>query len=212
MRLGVCLFDELEQLICPSGEPRSTNEFVKTDMGTPKVESSARRGLRLFSLLFAVILVVGLSIDLVRTSEAWSWEARKVRITRSEIVHDPDANGRPGSWAHDFLRIDFRDLGDGKNVQHVRLGFGPQSPPTGPFSYFGGSTPESYPIGKEIVAYRNPANHDQFILEQRNVSWVQIALLASAMGWIGWNIFGAVKNRLGKTAPDGILSELTTDN
>ncbi len=161
-------------------------------------QTSTRAGLRLVSLIFAGVLTFAIPIDLARTIDSWAWEARRVRIVRSEIVRSDTGRRRSSS-----LRVDIHDLEDQKNIEHVRLGFGHQSPPTGPWSYLGGSTPADYPVGKEIVAYRNPANHDQFILQQRGVSWLLLAIFAVSVSWTGWNIIRFIRNRPAKSVPAG---------
>jgi len=143
---------------------------------------------RAFSIIFALILAVGAGLDLRHTREAWSWQPRQVRICKCQVEPTPD--GKFG-----YLDIEIRDIADKRDIKHVKAHFGPST-----MMYYwpgqGYQTADEarFPVGREMNAYRDPDDHDQYILEQTNLSWVTITLGAASAVWIGWNVLRKVRS------------------
>jgi hypothetical protein len=144
--------------------------------------------MRAFSIIFALFLVLGFGLDLRHTRESWSWQPRQVRISKCQVEPTPD--GKFG-----YLDIEIWDIADKREVKHVKAHFGPST-----LMYYwpgqGFTTADEarFPAGTEMIAYRNPENHDKYILEQTNLSWIAITLGTASVVWIGWNVFRKVRS------------------
>jgi hypothetical protein len=137
--------------------------------------------LRFFLICIGLVCIVGIPIELWQTVSAWSWEARKVRITKNEDVYS--------NWTNVFpphLRIDLVDLQDGARVSNVRIGFGPRYFVDWPLRNPSG---DAYPVNKTAIAYRNPHSPHQYVLKQRGLSPILIGLWLISLTGLGWETF-----------------------
>jgi hypothetical protein len=154
--------------------------------------------MRSISILFAGLLAFAAGMDLRHTREAWSWQPRHVRIARSSV--EPTSDGK----SH-FLRIDVWDIEDKRSIRHVKIRYGPQGfIYHWPWHEYHSTDEDTYPVGREMIAYRNPENHDKYILEQTNLSWIAITLGTVSVAWIGWNVLRKVRSVQKDGAADAV--------
>ena len=144
--------------------------------------------MRAFSIIFAMFLALGTGLDLRHTREAWSWQPRQVRITKCQA--EPTSDGK-----FQYLEIEIWDIADKREIRHVKAHFGPSTVMYHwPGQGYHTADEARFPVGTEMIAYRNPENHDKYILEQTNLSWITIALGTASVVWIGWNVLRKVRS------------------
>src|SRR6185295_18663509 len=129
-------------------------------------------------LLVALFCAVGLPLEISQQRAARSWEPRKVRITKSEVVTGIAPDGHGDRW----FELELRDLQDHTVTSRVRVRFGF-------YPSYAPSDQAKYPIGKETIAYSNPQDKDEkYVLEQNNSHVLEVIWIASLI-WIAVNVY-----------------------
>jgi hypothetical protein len=142
------------------------------------------------SLGVAVFFFALAPFEIKKTRDAWSWPARKARITGSKIVY---VRGEGGGHS---LQITVQEVDDPMQRGPARVRFGGVGHSVSFFSNLVFSTLRAdlarYPVGKELIAYRDPGTN-RYLLEQNDVSlmasvWIctVVWLLANAY-WL-WRL------------------------
>lgn len=117
----------------------------------PTTKSSSLLGI---TLLVSLFLALSLPIEITKQRGAGSWQPRKVRVVESRIVDY--GHGETGGKGLQLVVLDLQDNSLSKVVR-TRFGFYPNTPTI---------DHDKYPVGMELVAYRNPNRKDEYVLEQ----------------------------------------------
>jgi hypothetical protein len=143
----------------------------------------------LFSLGAAVFFLVFAPFEIKKTRDAWSWQPVKVRVVKSHIEH---VRGEGGGHS---LQIGVQEVDNPARRGTARVRFGHINHGLYIFSRRFLSTLDAdqtrYPVGKELVAYRQP-DADYYVLEQNSITllatvWITcLVWLIINWRWLKW--------------------------
>ena len=143
----------------------------------------------LFSLGAAGFFLLLAPYEIKQTRGAWSWQPVKVRVASSHIEH---VRGERGGHS---LKIAVQEIDNPARRGAARVRFGDIGHNVNFFSWRLSSSLDAdlarYPVGKELVAYRQPGA-DYYVLEQNSITlmatiWITCLIwLIVNWRWLKW--------------------------